>query len=378
MLVKKYQEFQKFVPKNIPKTGRKPITESQFDEFISTIFSNDSFNRPDNLYCRDGFAYVKELNRGTYQIIAFQINSFGAGAFGDSVKKLITPLMITVKTHSTHFYSGRTLRDTNISFEELYLGKNYCGSKGELCDRDKLSEFTKELFLTNQFNTSYRHDIIYKLINTNFICHHIAEVLSYALGALDLFWYTKKNKVFLVSGSYYNENMKKLKIEILDNFSFERMKCDFDIPQYVKIKDSVDDFKEMYNLMQWDVNYKREREHFYLPVGYQKILKKKYNKAANIITTQHIVEYILNTYYKRMNPHVVTNTFQTLEYLSRAALALKEGKHEAGFQFLKRASSCMGHYPERSFEDIKQKQEQKFPMFISDYIHSMFFRPPVL
>ncbi|MFC2107816.1 hypothetical protein ACFLRY_05735 [Bacteroidota bacterium] len=378
MFVKKYQNFQRFVPKCLPNTGRKPMTEDQFDEFISKVFTNNDLDLNGKLYCRDGFAFVKEISKQVYQITAFQINSFGAGAFGDKVKKLITPIMITVRTNSSHFYSGRTLKDTNITFEDFYLGKQYCGSKGELCDRDKLSDLTKDLFLNNQESNSYRHDIIYKLINTNFICHHIAEVLSYALGALDLYWYTKKSKVFLVSGSHYLEKQKKLKIDILDNFSFERMKGHFDIPYYEQIGPKVDKFKEHYGLMEWDVHYKRERETFFLPVGYQKVMKKKFNKAANVITTQHIVEYILDTYYKRMNTHVVTNTFQTLEYLSRAVLGLKDGRIEDGVLFLKRASSCMGHYPDRSFEDVREKQQQKFPMFISDYIHSMFFRPPVL
>jgi hypothetical protein len=44
--------------------------------------------------------------------------------------------------------------------------------------------------------------------------------------------------------------------------------------------------------MHWEVNYKRAIENLYLPVGFQKIDKKIFNKAANVITTQHIVEYI--------------------------------------------------------------------------------------
>jgi hypothetical protein len=287
--------------------------------------------------------------------------------------------MVTVRTHSTHFYSGHTLKDTNISFEDIYLGKLYSGSKGPMCDREKISGLTKDLFLKNQLHTTYRHGIIYKLIQANFICHHVAETLSYALGALDLFWYTRKSNVYLVSGSYYNQNRRKLKIEIFDTFSFESMKCYFDIPSYAKIENTnINQFSEEYNLMQWDVLFKRERESFYLPAGFQKIDKKKFNKAANVITTQHIVEYILKTYFTRMNPHVVTNTFQTLEYLSRAILAKIEGRSEEGTDFLKRASSCMGHYPERDIDTIWQKQDEKYPLFISDYIHSMFFRPPVI
>jgi hypothetical protein len=379
MFVEKYNNFQRFVGSQVPATGKKPISEEAFDRFIATILANDSLDLQGKIYCRDGFAYVKELDKHIFQIMAFQINSFGEGAFGDKILKLCTPILVTVKTHSTHFYSGHTLKDTNLSFEDFYLGKNYSGSKGPMCDRKKIGGHTKDIFLKNQLNTSYRYGIIYKLIQTNFICHHVAETLSYALGALDLFWYTRKSSAYLVSGSYYYENRRKLKVEILDNFSFERMRCLFDIPSYAKIENKkIDKFSEEYNLMHWDVIYKREMENFYVPVGFQKINKKMFNKSANIITTQHIVEYILKTYYNRMNPHVVTNTFQTLEYLSRAILAKIEGRNEEGTDFLKMASSCMGHYPERDIEKIWRKQDEKYPLFISDYVHSMFFRPSVI
>jgi len=379
MFSEKYNNFQRFVRSQIPATGKKPISEEAFDQFIDTILANDSLDVPGKIYCRDGFAYVKELDKHTYQILAFQINSFGEGAFGDKIKKLCTPLMITIKTHSSHFYSGHTLKDTNITFEDFYLGKSYSGSKGPLCDREKILNYSRILYVKNQVHKNYRHGIIYKLIQTNFICHHVAETLSYALGALDLFWYTRKNNVYFVSGSYFNENHRKLKIEVQDNFSFEKMKCYFDIPSYAKIENSkISQFSEEYNLMHWEVFYKRERESFYLPVGFQKIDKKKFNKAANVVTTQHIVEYILKTYYSRMNTHLVTNTFQTLEYLSRAILAKIEGRTDEGTDFLKMASSCIGHYPERDMQKLWQKGVEKFPMFQSDYVHSMFFRPPVI
>jgi len=379
MFLEKYKKFQRFVQGQIPATGKKPVTEEEFDQFTAKILANDSLDLPGKIYCRDGFAFVKELDRHTFQILAFQINTFGEGAFSDKIKKLCTPLMITIKTHSTHFYSGHTLKDTNITFEEFYLGKDYSGSKGPLCDREKILDYSRKLFVEHQLLTSYRHVIIYKLIQANFICHHVAETLSYALGALDLYWYTRKRSVCLVSGSYYIEKQRKLKIEIFDNFSFERMRCHFDIPSYAKIDSkNINQFLEDYSLLHWEVNYKREIESFYLPAGFQKVEKKKFDKAANVITTQHIVEYILRTYFNRMNTHVVTNTFQTLEYLSRAILAKMEGWTDEGTDFLKMASSCIGHYPDRDIKKLYQRQVEKFPLFTSDYVHSMFFRPPVI
>jgi hypothetical protein len=225
MFLEKYKKFQRYVHSQIPVTGTKPVSEEAFDQFIATILANDSLDVPGKIHCRDGFSFVKEIDKHTCQIIAFQIITFGEGAFGDKIKKLCTPLLITVKTHSTHFYYGHTLKDTNLTFEDFYMGRQYSGSKGPLCDREKILDYSRKLFVEQQLHTSYRHVIIYKLIQANFICHHVAETLSYVLGALDLFWYTRNRSVYLVSGSYYIEKRRRLKIEILDNFSFERMRC---------------------------------------------------------------------------------------------------------------------------------------------------------
>ncbi len=378
MLVQKYKEFSRFVRKNIPSKGKKRITESEFDDFISTILANEELTLKDKIYCRDGFAYVKELDQKTYQILAFQINTFGKGAFSDTEDKFCTPILLTVKVHGTHRHAERTLKDTRISIEDLYLGNHFSGSKGEDCKRGKLSDATKKIFQSEPRIYSYRHDIIYQLINANYICHHIAETMGYALGAMDLFWYTKKNNVYMVSGSQYNKNKHKLNIEILDNFSYERMKCTFAVPHYAKLIENFKKFKEEYDLMLWEVFYKRDRESFYLPAGYQKVGKRIFNKPVNVITSQHIVEYILSSYYQRMNTYIVSSTFQALEFLSRAIMAKIEGKDVEGGHFLKNVSSCMGHYPEREIDDLIQKTEEKFPFFVSDYTHSMFFRPPVL
>lgn len=378
MLVQKYKNFSSFVKKNIPSKGKQKITEAEFDDFISTILTNEKLTSRDKIYCRDGFAYVKEIDRKTYQVIAFQINTFAKGAFKDTEVKFCTPLLLTIKVHGSYRHGERTLKDTPLSLEEFYLGKHYSGSKGDACDREKLADATKKIFQSEPRTHSFRHEIIYMLINTNYVCHHIAETMGYVYGAMDLFWYTKKDKVYMVSGSEYLEKKSKLNIEIIDNFSFERMRSSFSVPQYVKLPGDINKFREEYDLMLWEVMYKRERESFYLPAGYQKTPKKRFNKPVNVITSQHIVEYILASYYKRMNTYIVSTTFQALEFLSRAILAKSEGKDEEGGHFLKSVSACMGHYPDRKIDEILKKTDEKYPFFVSDYAHSMFFRPPVL
>ena len=106
--------------------------------------------------------------------------------------------------------------------------------------------------------------------------------------------------------------------------------------------------------------------------------KKRFNQSINVITSQHILGHLLSQYYHRENMFVVTNTFQTLEYLSRALMAKLEGKTEEFTRYMKTVTTCQGYYPERDFEEICQKKEAAFPEFISEYSHSMFFRSPVV
>ena len=377
MLAKKFSHFQDVVNKTSFPHGNKPISEAQFDDFINTIFSNSTLNVANKIYCRDGFARVIEIDYNTYQILAFQINTFGKGAFGNTIKKLITPLLVTIKTHGNHKQAEHSLSDTSISIEDIYLGENYCGSMGDKCDREEISKRTKEIFLNQLSVYSYNHQIIYELINTNFVCHHVAETMSYAFGALNFFWKSKQKDYFMVSASYFSETLHKLKVEIIDNFSGEKMRNFFDIPHYAKLMEDLTQFKEDYGQMLWEVTFKKDVESFHLPVGFQKTVGKRYQKSINVVTTQHIVDHILRTYYRRKNSHLVTNTYQILEFLSRGFIAKMEG-NELGGKFIKSISTCMGHYPDREFSEVLEKMQNKYHIFESDFSHTNFFRPPVL
>ena len=356
----------------------KKITKTRFDELIKNILSNNSLNIRNKVYCRDVCAFVNELDHNTFQIACFQINSFGAGAFGDSIAKFCTPILMTIKVHGTHRHSHHSLRDTCISIDDFYLGKNYSGSKGALCDRDKFSSYTRMLFLAEPNIYSFNHQIIYQLMNSNYICHHIAETMGCAFGALEVYWEHHMNLLTLSSASWFNKKKDRLYIDIIENFSSEKMRSYFDIPHYAVLIKDIEKFKEESDVMLWEMTYRNEIETYYLPVGYQKVRKKMFNKNVNVITTQHIVEHVLTSYYKRKNAFVVASTFQTLEYLSRAIMARMEGRKEEGSEFLKNVTSCMGYHPERNFEEFYKKKEAGYPVFISEYSHTMFFRPPVL
>lgn len=378
MLAKKYNDFRREVKKYIRGLKKKKVEESEFDEFIENILSNNILDISGKVYCRDGLAFVNEIDHYTFQIICFQINSFGAGAFGDSIVKLCTPILLTIKVHGIHRHSKHSLKDTCISVDGFYLGKSYSGSKGALCNRDNFNSYAKMLFLSEADIYPFSHQIIYRLINANYLCHHIAEVMAYAFGALDIYWTHRKDLLLLSSGSFFNQSKDKLYIDIIENFSSEKMRGYFQVPHYVRLIEDIEKFKEEYDILLWEVTYRNEIETFYLPIGYQKVRKKMFNKNVNVITSQHIIEHILTAYYKRRNAFVVANTFQTLEYLSRAFIAKMEGQDEEYSNFLKNVSSCMGYYPERKFKAFCQKKEAKYPVFLSEYSHTMFFRPPVL
>ena len=379
MLTKKYNNFQREVKKHIKGLKKKKkMTGSEFDAFVKKILSNKALDVGDKIYCRDGFAFVHKVDQRTFQILCFQINSFGAGIFDNSMVKLCTPVMLTVTAHGTHRHLQHNLKDTCISVDELYLGKNYSGSKGTLCDRNKFNSYTKKLFLSKTDVHSFNHHIIYQLMNANYICHHIAEVMGYAFGALDMHWTHNRDLFLLTSGSWFNENKDKLYMNIIENFSGEKMSSHFQIPHYAKLAENFEKFKEEFDNLLCSISYKKSMETFYLPIGYQVVRKKRFNKNINVITSQHILEHLLTDYYKRRNTFVVANTFQTLEYLSRALIAKVEGKEEAFSKFMKTVTLCMGYYPERDFKEFCKKKKAKYPVFESEYSHTMFFRAPVL
>lgn len=379
MLTKKYNAFQREVKKHIrPFRNKKKIKNAEFDSFIKKIQSNKKLDVTGKIYCRDGAAYVHKIDSRTFQILVFQINSFGAGIFSKGIKKLCTPIMLTVTAHGTHRHLQHSLKDTCISIDEFYLGKDYSGSKGPLCDRKKFMPYAKMLFLSNKAAYSFNHHIVYNIMNSNYLCHHMAEVMGYAFGALDVYWALKKNIFFMASGTWFNQNKHKLYMNIIDNFSGERMSGHFQIPHYAKLSEDVEKFKEEFDVLLCSIDYKKVMETFYLPIGYQVMHRKRFNKSINVITSQHILEHLLSEYYKRKNIFVVTNTFQTLEYLSRAMIAKTEGRDEEFSNYMKTVTSCLGYCPERNFEKFYKQKENKFPAFVSEYSHSMFFRAPIL
>ena len=378
MLAKKYSSFQREVKKHIKNFKKRKIQESEFDEFIRNILLNEALDIDGKVYCRDGSVFIHKIDNHAFQIMSFQINSFGGGIFDDSIVKLCTPILLTIKVHGAHQYLNHSLKDTCISIDEFYLGKGFSGSKGALCDRNKFNSYAKTLFLSESNSYSFNHQIIYQLMNANHLCHHIAEVMGYAFGALDMYWSHGKNLFFLSAGSWFNQGKDKLYVDIIENFSSEKMRGYFEVPHYARLAEDIEKFKEEFDTLLWEISYRNEIETFYLPIGYQKVQKKMFNKNVNVITSQHIIEHLLMEYYKRKNTFVVANTFQTLEYLSRALIAKTEGKDEGFSNYMRTVTSCMGYYPEREFEEVFKKKKAKYPVFISEYSHTMFFRATVL
>jgi len=382
MLSKKYNAFRREVKKSLnvitDKKKKKKISQAEFESFIRSILSKINLFLKDTIYCRDGFVFVNELDSHTFQLVCFQINSFGEGIFGPSIKKLCTPILMTIRVHGSHHFLDHNLRDSCISIDEIYLGKQFTGSKGPLCDRDEFNRHARMLFLSEDDIYSFNHHIIYQLMNANYLCHHISEVVGYAFGALDIYWSSKQNLFFLSSGSKFSPERDKLYIDIIEDFSGEKMRGYFQVPHYTILRGDINKFKEDFDIMTWEATYRNEIETFLLPSGFQKIQQKMFHKNVNVVTTEHMIEQVLTEYYRRKNAFVVASTFQILEYLSRAMIAKIEGRDQDGMEFLKSASLCLGHYPERDFKECYRKREDKYSAFRSEYSHTMFFRPPLL
>jgi hypothetical protein len=377
MLAKKFNCFCKAAARHFGKIKNRKITEPQFDALTKKIIADGFIDLPGIIYGRGGFVFVNEIEKCVFQLACFQMNTFGAGAFGKKTAEFCTPILMTVKVHGAHPYLSHNLREAVLSMEDFYLGKHYSGSKGPACDRASFNAAARKLFLTSSTG-SFNHRISWRLINANYICHHIAETMGYAYGALDSYWRSHKNMFFLTSSSVFNEKRDKLSIDIIDDFSAEKMRAYFQVPRYAVLKGEEKPFSEGHDVTTLEVTYRNDIQFFCLPSGYQKINKKLFNENVRVITTQHIVEHVLTDYYRRPNAFVVANTFQILEYLSRGILAKIEGKPELGARFIRDASSCKGQRPESDMEKLLALGEDKYSIFASEFAYNMFFRPPVI
>ena len=354
------------------------ISTDEFDKFIHKLLTLEDLKTPNHIYSRYGFSFIHNIDGNTFQLLSFQINQFGAGIFGDEQVRYCTPILLTVTAHGKHHHLEHNLKDACVTIDEFYLGRNYTGSKGIYCNWDKFNEYARTLFLSKSNVYSFNHHIVYHLMNANYLCHHIAETMGYAFGGLDLYWSADKNNMYLASASRFNESQSRLFIEVNDNFSGEVMKGKFQIPHYAKLINNIDKFKEEYDNLFCSINYRRQTEYFYLPIGYQKITDNQSHNKINVITSQHILEHLLSEYYHRKNIFVVANTFQTLEYLSRAFIAKMENRDREFNRYMKTVTCCMGYYPERNFNEFIELRELKFPHFASEYKHRMFFKAPIL
>jgi hypothetical protein len=376
MLSRKYDDFCKVVAGLVAQfKGR--VGEAEFDDFIAKIIAVESLIVPETIYGRDGFVFSQEIGKNLFQVAVFQINTFAPGVFADKAVKYVTPILLTIQIRGEHPVLIHDLEEAMISVEEVYLGKGYCGSKGVLCDRASFFPVLKKI-LGPISKGSFRQNLYRRIMDANFLCHHIAEALAYAFGAFKVFWLTRKNMAFMTAGSHYHAENDKLYVNVIDDFSGEKMRCSFQVSPYGKLTDTAANFKEHQGLILLEIEYRRDVQGFYLPSGYQKMSRKLFHDKARVITTQHIIEHLLVDYYQRSNAFVVANTFQILEHLSRAMLAKIDGNKEAAGKFVREASVCKGQRPEINLEEIMQKEDEKFPLFASEFAYSMFFRPPVV
>ncbi len=379
MLAKKYERLERFVRKELRRFQKDgPIAPEEFDDFIATVLANRQLDEKDKIYCRDGCVWGKRIDTDLYQVICFQINSFGAGIFGDGIVKFSTPLLLTVKVHGSHLHLTHSLRDSCVGLTDLYLSRHYAGSKGPLCQRDKFQDLARQLFLGGDALYSFDYHTVYRLMNANYLCHHIAETMGYAFGAIDVYWARQKELFCMVAGTHYEEKQQKLHIDIIDDFGGDKMGGYFQVPNYVKLDGDPAKFREEFAALTWAISCRGHVDTFLLPIGYQKVKQTYYKQPVNVITSQHIIEHVLTDYYRRPNAFVVASTFQTLEYLSRAMIAKAEGRVDEFSRYMRSVTSCQGYYPERDFQGVLDKAHDRFEEFAGDFTHTMFFRAPVL
>ncbi len=379
MISTKYTMFRKAVKKGLSgiKKGTR-ITGEQLDALSENLIADRSFDVENRVYCRDSFVYLNKIGKNLVQIVAFQMNSFGRGIFSDSITRLCTPILLTVRAHGRHYYLRHEVKESHLSIDEFYLGRHFCGSKGPLCARDRFDECARKLFMDPDNTSSVPQQIVYRLMNANYLCHHIAETVGYAFGALHNYWLHRQELCCMSSGSSYNEGRRTLRVDIISDFSGRKITSMFKVPHYEKITEDANRFTEEYDVLEWEIIINGEKERFLLPSGYQKAQLRNCSRDTNVVTSQHMIEFILEHYFKLINTFVTASTYQTLEYISRAMIARREQKLDAFSAYMKTATFCAGYNPERDFESVINKKAGQFQEFKQEFYYSMFFRPPVL
>ncbi|MBP7864305.1 MAG: hypothetical protein KA419_00035 [Acidobacteria bacterium] len=378
MAFAKFRKFKAAVKKSLPVFGKgERILPEQLDRFTEQLMADRSFDSDGKVYCRDGFACVNRIGRGLYQAVAVQINSFGKGVFSDSITRFVTPILMTVRFHNRFSLLRGDFPDCVLSVEEYYLGRHYCGSKGPLCNRDHFQDYAQELFRVPDNAPMAIQQLVYQLMNANYLCHHIAETTAYAFGAFHNHALHKDRMCFMSSGSSYDEARRQLRIDIVSDFSGRKVTSRFTVPQYGKITEGETEFAEPYDVLEWEVGIEGQKERFLLPSGYQKAQLRKF-QGCNVVTSQHMIEYILQDFFKLINIFVTAGTYQTLEYISRAMVARREKHIDAFSAYMKTATFCQGYYPDRDLDGVINRKTDQFPEFKKEFFYSMFFRPPVL
>ncbi len=377
MVPASYAAFKKAVRLHLKGFRNKRLSTDDFDRLTAGLLADRSLGMADSLYGRYGCVYVNKISDYSFQVLGFQFNTFAAGAFGPERARFCTPILLTVTVHGSHPYLNHNLRDSLTSLDEFYLGQHYSGSKGAACDREAFARHIQDLMLAPKAQTRSRR-VVWQLMKMNHICHHLSETLAYICGALTQFWTTRQSLFLLASGSQYHPKASKLTIDIIDEFTEDRMSSRFEVPHYRLIEGDSEALQEGHEHILWRVDYRNDRQWFYLPSGYQKVLKTVQGGHVNAITTQSVVEHVMLDYFQRQNAFVVSNTFQILEHLSRGIWAKAHGPKDEGGRFMKLASSCLGHYPEKNLEEVLARQESRFETFAGEYAYANFFRAPVL
>jgi len=376
ILTGQFEQFREQAKQLVSGRRGRQISEEEFETFTDAFLAIPIPEAADTIYGRAGFVVVNRLDHDLFQLMACQINSFGPGVFAAERVRYQTPILLTVQVKPRRRHAPYTLRETPLQVTDIYLSRRFCGSKGNLCKRELFLDQVRRVLLHDAAQDSGKLRLFYEVANTNYLCHHIAETLGYALCGLEMFWENRRASFLMLAGSRYEEAGEKLHLEIVDDFAGEKMQCRFKIPRYKKLDENPAAFREPYEPMLAEVAYRSQTELFSMPVGFQRMEKSA--GRISYLTTQHLLQHLMKEYYHRSGIAVVASTFSTLAYLTRAFIARRDGHPERCAAFMRRFTTCLGYYPERDFAEFWREKEKKFERYDTDVDTAMFFRSPVI
>jgi acyl carrier protein len=209
-----------------------PVTEAELDKFVqNTIMQKHEWFIIGASVCRDALVCVKEIDREKFQVVSIQLNS---GVHDNENFRFPTPTIIHLSIKNIpEFPTKNSIKDLKFEIEHFYLSEFFSGTKSPegICTKANFQPKIDTYMNRSHFFSKHKN------LSTSMsgICHHLAEVFSYAIQAIESYLQDHQDIHFYTSASVYNADDDHLQIFQIDEFAKGKQQSILmDIPHYIE------------------------------------------------------------------------------------------------------------------------------------------------